>query len=134
MMYFCTTSSYIKSNICFALSDSVEGPYSYEGTIIYSGFTKGSIDKTDVAEMAGRDNLDTYIEYGSYNNALWPNAIDPSLFYDRDGRLWMTYGSWSGGIFILEIDEETGYPIHPEADEEKGGGSLFRETPGRWMA
>lgn len=34
--------------------------------------------------------------------------------------MWMTYGSWSGGIFILEIDEETGYPIHPEADPENG--------------
>lgn len=30
----------------------------------------------------------------------------------------MSYGSWSGGIFILEIDQETGLPIHPENDEE----------------
>ena len=32
--------------------------------------------------------------------------------------MWMVYGSWSGGIFLIEIDEETGYPIYPEADEE----------------
>lgn len=31
----------------------------------------------------------------------------------------MVYGSWSGGIWLLELDESTGLPIHPEADEEK---------------
>ena len=125
MMYFCTTSSYIKSNICFALSDSVEGPYSYEDTILYSGFTRGSIDMTDVKEIAGDGNLEKYIEYGSYKNTLWPNAIDPALFYDEVGRLWMVYGSWSGGIFILEIDEETGRPIHPPSNKEDGVDSYF---------
>ena len=27
VMYFCTTSSYVKSNICFATADNIEGPY-----------------------------------------------------------------------------------------------------------
>ena len=48
----------------------------------------------------------------------WPNCIDPAPFYDKKGRLWMTYGSWSGGIFLLELDPETGLVIHPQADEE----------------
>ncbi len=47
MMYFCTTSSYIKSNLCFALSDQLTGPYEYVDTIMYSGFTKGIIDQTN---------------------------------------------------------------------------------------
>ena len=32
--------------------------------------------------------------------------------------MWMVYGSWSGGIFILELDEKTGTVIHPEADPD----------------
>ena len=32
-----------------------------------------------------------------------PNCIDPELFYDKDGKLWMTYGSAAGGIYIKEL-------------------------------
>ena len=53
------------------------------------------------------------------------NCIDPDVFYDEDGRMWMVYGSWSGGIFLIEIDEETGYPIYPEADEENHVDSYY---------
>ena len=27
--------------------------------------------------------------------------FDPTVFFDADGRFWMVYGSWSGGIFLL---------------------------------
>ncbi|MCL2689944.1 MAG: glycoside hydrolase family 43 protein [Chitinispirillia bacterium] len=33
-----------------------------------------------------------------------PNAIDPALFYDKNRRLWMTYGSFFAGIYILELE------------------------------
>jgi arabinan endo-1,5-alpha-L-arabinosidase len=36
------------------------------------------------------------------------NAIDPGLFKDDDGKVYMTYGSWFGGIGIMEIDTVTG--------------------------
>lgn len=36
-----------------------------------------------------------------------PNAIDPQIFYDGD-RMYMTYGSFFGGIRILELDPATG--------------------------
>ena len=36
------------------------------------------------------------------------NAIDPSLFRDRDGRLWMAYGSFWRGIYLIELDPKTG--------------------------
>ncbi len=32
-----------------------------------------------------------------------PNCIDPELFYDKDGGLWMVYGSFFGGIYIKEL-------------------------------
>ena len=36
------------------------------------------------------------------------NAIDPALFKDNDGRVYMSYGSWFGGIGLTEIDTNTG--------------------------
>lgn len=119
VMYFCTTSTYIMSSLCFATSDNIEGPYEYQDTFLYSGFIKSNVRQTNFLDYVDRSELDQYTKSGlGFNNQYWPNCIDPTAFYDKDGRMWMTYGSWSGGIFLLEIDEETGYPIHPEKDEE----------------
>ena len=119
-MYMCTSSTYIKSSLCFAVSDSPEGPFKWQANILYSGFTSQDLDKTDVLDVVSEEYAKkTYLKSGgAYQNQKWPNCIDPTVFYDEDGRMWMVYGSWSGGIFLLEIDEQTGLPIHPEADEE----------------
>ena len=118
VMYFCTTSSYIKSNLCFATADGPKGPYTYQDTILYSGFTSQTTKQTDFYDVMGEDvKITDYVKHGGFNNIDWPNCIDPAVFYDADGKMWMVYGSWSGGIFLLELDEETGYPIHPETDE-----------------
>ena len=56
---------------------------------------------------------------GSYNTSYAPNAIDPELFYDEDGQLWMNYGSWSGGVYILKInDTRQDTPIYPGKDSD----------------
>ncbi|MBN2215271.1 MAG: family 43 glycosylhydrolase [Bacteroidales bacterium] len=39
------------------------------------------------------------------------NAIDPGLFRDNDGKIYMVYGSWFGGIGIVEIDSITGLAV-----------------------
>lgn len=54
----------------------------------------------------------TYAPNGtnSYSASTQPNAVDPAVFYDKDGKLWMVYGSYSGGIFITELDTSTGLP------------------------
>lgn len=118
-LYFCTSSSYIKSTLALAVSDVPEGPYTFTDTLLYSGFSSSEIEKTDLLQVLG-DDADTsrYLKYGGYDNERWPNCIDPAIFEDESGTLWMVYGSWSGGIFLLEIDKETGLPIHPEMDEE----------------
>ena len=36
------------------------------------------------------------------------NCIDPNVQYDDEGNLWMTYGSWSAGIFQIKLDNKTG--------------------------
>lgn len=39
------------------------------------------------------------------------NAIDPDLLRDDDGRLWMAYGSWWGGLRVTELSPETLRPV-----------------------
>ncbi len=36
------------------------------------------------------------------------NCIDPSILVDTNGTVWMTFGSYSSGILITEIDPATG--------------------------
>ncbi|MFT7722450.1 MAG: arabinan endo-1,5-alpha-L-arabinosidase [Roseateles sp.] len=44
------------------------------------------------------------------------NAIDPDLFADADGRLWLSYGSFWGGLRLTQLDAKTLKPV---------GGSTF---------
>lgn len=36
------------------------------------------------------------------------NAIDPAPFIDASGKWWLSFGSWSDGIHILQLDPATG--------------------------
>lgn len=140
-MYYCVTSTWNASNLCFGVADTIEGPYEWQGSMIYSGFNYSTLKETDVLDYVDEDFAKkNYIKGGGYNFEDYPNAIDPTVFYDEEDRLWMVYGSWSGGIFLLELDPETGYPIHPEADPEHnvdayygkkllGGGHISIEGP-----
>lgn len=39
------------------------------------------------------------------------NAIDPSVLLDRDGRLWMAYGSFWSGLKLVELNPATGLRV-----------------------
>jgi arabinan endo-1,5-alpha-L-arabinosidase len=41
------------------------------------------------------------------------NTIDPGVFLNDDGRLWMTFGSFWSGVYITELDPATGKRITP---------------------
>lgn len=143
VMYYCTSSTYKRSCIGYAVSQNIEGPYTYVDTIVYSGFTKGDaydsksvIDtkytNTNIKTLLNNGtlkdiNTSWFTSSGDYNTSYAPNAIDPDLFYDSQGKLWMSYGSWSGGIYMLEIDKKTGKAIYPGTDgTAKGGNSIDR--------
>ncbi|XEC94526.1 LamG-like jellyroll fold domain-containing protein [Paenibacillus tarimensis] len=141
MMYYSASSTYIRSAIGYAVSKEIEGPYTYVDTIVYSGFTRDEAydNNSQVNKKWTNTNIQALIEGGtlagtrsewfneggSYANRDYPNAIDANLFYGEDGKLWMTYGSWSGGIFLLEIDKSTGKAIYPEQDGTTADGRMI---------
>lgn len=132
MIYYSASSTYIRSAIGYAVSKQIEGPYAYGGTVLYSGFTRDEaydadsvIDKkwtnTGIADLVAEgvlqgENPGWFNADGTFANHLYPNAIDAAVSRGTDGRLWMAYGSWSGGIFLLELDPATGQPVYPGED------------------
>ncbi len=134
MLYYSASSTWRRSCIGYAVSKNVEGPYSYVNTVIYSGFTtNGKYDGNSTRNTRWNNSYlnfnkliqDGVIEgvsdrwffdNGDYNTNNVPNAIDPTIFFDKDGKMHMVYGSWSGGLFILELDERTGAVRYPGKD------------------
>ncbi|KXZ23337.1 endo-alpha-(1-_5)-L-arabinanase [Bacillus nakamurai] len=82
-----------RSALGVAVSDKIEGPYKNKGIFLKSGMDGKSEDGT------------------TYNANVHPNVVDPQTFFDHNGKLWMVYGSYSGGIFILEMNPKTGFPL-----------------------
>jgi len=111
-MYLSANGDDWVSNIVMLTADSVTGPYEYAGTVVYGGFTSSNYSSTDVMQVTGESSVpERYITNGVENKKWgdeYPNCIDPCVFYDEEGVLWMSYGSWSGGIFMLKIDSSTG--------------------------
>lgn len=95
------------SVIALLTADKIDGPYEYAGVVVYSGFNKTThpVEKTDVYNVLGEKADIT--RYQSINDTKI-NAIDPNLQYDDEGNLWMSYGSWFGGIYMLKLDTKTG--------------------------
>lgn len=112
-MYLSINGDSYKSSIVLCTADNIDGPYTYVDTIVYSGFENNdtfSYKKTDAEKVLGSNpDISRYLDKnGKWNPNYGTNAIDPAVFYDENGNLWMIYGSWFGGLFMLELDENTG--------------------------
>lgn len=90
-MYYCMCQGTSPLSVLgVAVSSQIDGPYKKVESILYSG---------------------TSPQFGeSYNATINPNVIDPHVFFDESERLWMVYGSYSGGVYIMELDENSGLP------------------------
>lgn len=124
-MYMSLNGDHWCSVIVLFTSDRPDGGWKYAGPVVYSGF-HGKNDHVGYNKANDYKNTDLEKVIGAqaslperYNKAntlndtnnwgrFWPNCIDPCVFYDEEGKLWMSYGSWSGGIFIFQLDENTG--------------------------
>ena len=54
-MYYCTTSTWNASNLCYGTSETIEGPYEWQGALIYSGFDKDTNAGTDVLDYVDEE-------------------------------------------------------------------------------
>src|ERR1035437_6401484 len=112
-MYFALAGNEFKSSIILLTSDKIEGPYKKVGAVVYGGFTNaqmdiGHIDYQDVTGSATVDTMYVWPNEGPWNKNYGASVIDPCVRYDQSGKLWISYGSWSGGVFLLKLDEKTG--------------------------
>lgn len=110
-MYMSVNGDNWYSSIVLLTSDNIEGPYEYQAPIVISGFTNDNFKQTDLELVLGEQNSlpSRYNSpWAAISKSSYPNNIDACVFYDQEGKLWMSYGSWSGGIFMLELDESTG--------------------------
>ena len=102
------------SAIILLTADQITGPYVYQGPVVYSGFNVNDLDAvsythTDMPLVIGSGTaLPSRYRRGSHWGTYWPHCIDPCVFYDEEGNLLMSYGSWSGGIWVLRLNKQTG--------------------------
>lgn len=111
-LYFSINGDKWKSSIVLLTASNINGPYEYQGPVVFSGFEAASsanfsYKKTDL-ELALGTLSSLPSRYTAYWGNRWPHCIDPCVFYDEEGKLWMTYGSWSGGIWMLQLNEDNG--------------------------
>ncbi len=139
MLYYSTSSTWRRSCIGYAVSKTPEGPYQHIDTIIYSGFTQNGAfdhgmnngessrntkwdnDYLNLKELIDNETITDvsskwFAQNGDWNHNYGPNAIDPTVFFSKEGNLYMVYGSWSGGLFIHELDKATGAVKYPGTD------------------
>lgn len=128
-MYLSINGDNWYSSIILLTADNIEGPYRYQGPVVISGFHTGNAYKdTDLELVLGPlDKLPSRYNapWASTSKVSLPNNIDPCVFYDEKGNLWIAYGSWSGGIFMLELDEETGLRDYDVTYSTTGGDPYF---------
>ena len=136
-MYMSVNGDTWYSSIVLLTADNIEGPYTYQAPVVISGFHTGTAYKdTDLEIVLGaqsslpeRYNMKTKISEAGNWGERWPNNIDPCVFYDEEGKLWMSYGSWSGGIWMLELDEKTGLRDYDVNYELTGSGNGITVDP-----
>ena len=124
-MYMSINGDNWASSIVLLTADKITGPYVYQGPVVFSGFGVNgnagvSFKKTDL-ELVIDTTSNLPSRYTAYWGRRWPNCIDPCVFYDEEGKLWMSYGSWSGGIWMLELNEETGLRDYDVKYNSTGG-------------
>lgn len=134
-MYLSINGDYWYSSIILLTADKIDGPYRYQAPVVISGFFENDTYKeTDLELVLGSlSSLPERYAMKDGGTGNWgeryPNCIDPCVFYDEQGKLWMSYGSWSGGIWMLELDENTGLRDYDVTYEQVGEGNGITVDP-----
>lgn len=91
------------------------------------GSSRSAIGVTRATNLNGPwTDLGVVVSSNGSSNAI--NAIDPALFQDTNGSVWMTYGSWFGGMGVVQINSSTGKTTGG-VTQVAGGNHQDREAP-----
>ena len=104
-MYMSINGANYRSAIVLLTADDIEGDWTYVGPVTYSGFEKVNASKTDVWKVLG-EGADLTRYTSQTDTGI--NAIDPCVKQGDNGDLWMTFGSWFGGMWMFKLDPKTG--------------------------
>ena len=121
-MYMSINGPDWNSTISLLTADSLDGNWTYVGPVIQSGMSVGYGVTFDYEKVTGESTVNSRYTSNVRNGGATyePHAIDPCVTYDDEGNLWMTYGSWTGGIGMIRLDNETGlrdYSVTYEYEE-----------------
>lgn len=144
---------------CMYLSvngDHVDGDWTYVGPVVYSGFDESNLWNTDVPKVLELEpKTDGTVGYDLTRYLSLKdtriNAIDAAPALCEHGEMWMSFGSWFGGIWMFKLDPETGlrdysvrYPLVKDSSDpyygvkvaggywNSGEGSYFIRENGWW--
>jgi len=102
-----------KSMIVLLTADHLDGDWTYVAPVVYSGFRDSDVAATDIG--SGEGKVDGVLDADGKVPARYlslddrgVNAIDADVQTDDDGSMWLSYGSWFGGIWMMKLDPATG--------------------------
>ncbi|WP_418969060.1 family 43 glycosylhydrolase [Alloscardovia omnicolens] len=104
-MYMSLNGANYRSVIVLLTADKIDGDWTYVGPVVYSGFTRGNWLHSDVPRILG-ESADISRYQSTTDTGI--NAIDPAIQIDDDGSMYMSFGSWFGGIWMIKLDASTG--------------------------
>lgn len=105
--YLSVNGDHYVSQIVLLTADDPEKDWTYVGPVVYSGFDASTVSKTDVPRVVSDCSAEGLKRYSSLTDTRI-NAIDASLSWDENDHLWMTFGSWFGGVWMIRLDPTTG--------------------------
>lgn len=103
MYYSCSGVAGGTSCIALATSSKPEGPFVHKGIVVKStnaGWANGGV-----------------------------NAIDANIICDTDGKMYMVWGSFFGGIKIAEMNAATGYLKSSDKNSDSTSGTIIAKRP-----
>ncbi|MCH9274803.1 glycoside hydrolase family 43 protein [Bifidobacterium amazonense] len=150
-MYLSVNGHEFRSVIVLLTAEHLDGDWTYVGPVVYSGFGPDNVDATDVPRVLGETEAHGDLaRYRSLKDTRI-NAIDAAPIRCDHGEMWMSVGSWFGGIWMFRLDPATGlrdyatrYPLVPDASDpyygvkvaggywNSGEGSYFVHRNGWW--
>ena len=108
LYYACSIFGTINSAIGLVTTPSLTSPtWTDQGKVIQSNDSAHKTVDTDLTSI---------------------NCIDPSVLVDTNGNVWLSFGSYSDGIMVMQIDPTTGKKLAAPVKVSSSSTSFFSNT------